>query len=81
MKYTSIRREIGLHVDKVAGLIDELANMGTVLPNDLTNMLHVASIDAPELKAVIAAIKTLADDKADWQPVYNLLIEEHRDIN
>lgn len=44
-------------------------------------MIFVASIDSPVLKAVIAAIKTLAGEKADWRHVFDRLIEEHREIN
>lgn len=67
--FTSISNYIGLHVAKITGLIDEFANMGTVLPTELEITLLVASILAPELQAKGEAIENLADDKADWKIV------------
>lgn len=78
--FTSVNEDIGLYIDKIARRIDDLANVETFLPKEVRIMLFLPSIEAPELQAVIAAIKTLADDKADWEVVLSYLLEEYRDI-
>lgn len=40
----------------------------------------IASIEVPELGAVVAAIKTLADEDVKWETVSERLIEEGRGL-
>lgn len=80
IRYLSMRRDISLHIDQMSAIIDQLSSMGTQLPKELTVSLLMASIEVPELSSVIAAIKTISDDKMEWEAVASRLLEEQREF-
>lgn len=80
VRHSSVKHDIILYIDKMSGLVDLFSNMGTALPKEQTVSLLFLSIDVPELKAVTAAIKTLADDKVQWESVASRLIKEHMEL-
>lgn len=61
LKYTTTRDDIDKHIDKLAGIIEELCSMGTTFDYLLAIGILVASIDVPELNPATAAIKTLSN--------------------
>lgn len=76
IRYTTLRDDIGKHIDKVAGIIEQLQNMGSKFDNALSIGLLVASIDVHELQPAVAAIKTLSEKDVNWETVSARLIEE-----
>jgi len=81
LRYMSVNKDMSTHVDKMAGILEQLAAMDTRIQDELAVALLVASIEAPELEAVTAAIKTLSDDTATWDDVTQRLIEEQRGLH
>lgn len=55
--------------------------MNTPIPKELQIALLVSSIRAPELFAVTAAVKTLADEAMTWEKVCARLIEEQQALH
>lgn len=80
VRYKSVRKDVSHHVDKMAGIVEELNHMGMSLDKTLTVGILVASIEAPELRPVATAIKTLAEDNLEWESVTGRLIEEWKNI-
>lgn len=76
VKFTNAREDISKHVDRLAGLLEQLRSMNTPLPDSLAIGILVASIEVSELTPVTAAIKTLADKDLNWEEVSSRLIEE-----
>lgn len=77
LKYDNIRKNIGAHIDQMAGVIEQLDGMQTKIPDELAIAMLIAPIHVPELVPVAAAVKALSDDKATWDNVSARLIEEH----
>lgn len=75
-KFVSVDDDIARHIDRLAGLLEQLQGMGTKLDKTLQIGILVASIQVPELAPVTAAIKTLAEDDLKWDAVSSRLIEE-----
>lgn len=80
LRYPSMRRDISFHIDQMSELIDRMRSKGTQLPEEPTVSLLMASVEAPELSSVTAAIKTLADEKLEWEAVANRLLEKEREF-
>lgn len=78
MKYDTIKRNIGTHIDQMAAVLEQLEGMNTPIPQELSIAMLVASIQAPELTAVTAAVKTLSDEVMTWEKVFARLLEEHQ---
>ena len=78
LKYTSLRDDVGKHIDKLAGIIEQLRSMGTNFDDSLAIGILVASIEVPELGPATAAIKTLADKDVKWEDVCARLIDESK---
>lgn len=67
VRYKSPCKDIAKHIDKMAAIVEELRNMDMKLDNTLTVGILVASIKAPELAPVVAAIITLAENDLKWE--------------
>lgn len=80
LKYGNLRDDISKHIDRMAGLLEQLRSMNTVLDDALAIGILVASIEVSELSAVTAAIKTLAEKDLVWEDVSSRLIEECKSI-
>ena len=80
IRYKNVRKDIAKHVDKMSGIVSELKGMKMNLEDTLTVGVLVASIEAPELSAVAAAIKTLAEDDLKWENVAARFIEEWKNL-
>lgn len=80
LRYSSMKMDIGTHIDQMAGILEQLDSMNTPISSELCIALLIASISVPELAPVTAAVKTLADDVATWDTVTARLIEEHQSI-
>ena len=74
-RYKTVRQDMAKHVDRMAGIIEELKNMGLTLDATLTVGLLLESVEASELTAVAAAIKTQAETELKWESVTARLIE------
>lgn len=79
-RFTNLNADMSAHVDKMAGLIEQLRSMGTTFDDSLAIGMLVASIEVSELFAVTASIKTLSADSVNWEQVSNRLIEETKTI-
>ena len=80
LRYDSLSKDIGGHIDKMAGIVEQLADMDTSIPDELAIALLIASINVFEMAPIAAAIKTMPDDSADWGSVTTRLIEEQHSI-
>lgn len=76
IRYTNIREDMARHVDKIAGIVEQLRSMGTVLEDSLIIGILLASIDVVQLHPATAAIKTLSETHTTWEDVSSRLIEE-----
>ena len=76
MRYTNIRDDMSVHIDKMAGLVEQLRSMGTTMDDTLAIGILVSSIEVTELLAVTASIKTLAESDINWEAVSSRFIEE-----
>lgn len=81
VRYTSVRDDMSKHIDRLAGLVEQLNNMGSQLPEDLTVGILVASIEVTALMPVTASIKTLSDENLKWEDVSSRLIEEVKSLS
>lgn len=63
LRYVSLKENIGIHIDKIEALIEQLKNIRTTIEDVLAVGIHVASIDVQQFLQVTAAIKTLSEDK------------------
>lgn len=75
MRYTSIRDDMSKHVDSLAGLVEQLANIGAPLDSTLAVRILVASVHVDTLMPVTGYIKTPADKDLNWKDVSARLIE------
>jgi len=66
LRYSSLKKDMGTHVDQISGLLEQLEVVATRISNELAVALLVSSMDVPELRTVTAAFKTLADESATW---------------
>lgn len=80
IRYNSIREDMDKHIDKLAGIIEQLRSMGSTFDDALAIGILVASITVSELMPATAAIKTLADKDIKWEEVSSRLIEEVKNI-
>lgn len=80
LRYDNILKDMGEHVDKMAGILEKLEGMDTSLPEEFSIALLISSIAVPELIPMTAALKKLSDDDAKWDDVSSRLIEEHQSI-
>lgn len=76
VRYSSLKESMPRHVDKIAALVEQLRSMGTTLDEPLVIGILIASLTVDELKPASAAIKTLSDEKLQWEDVTARLIEE-----
>ena len=76
MKYYNIKDDLSDHIDRMAGLLDQLKSMGNELADSLAIGILVASIEVHQLHAVTAAIKTLAEKDIKWEEITSRLLEE-----
>lgn len=75
-RYTDPKAELAKQIDGLAALLKQLRSMDAKMDDSLAVEIFVKSIDMPDLKAVVAASKTLADADATWETVTERLIEE-----
>ena len=80
LRYTSIKDDMDKHIDKMAGLIEQLRAMGSIFDDALAIGILVASIDVSELLPATAAIKTLSDKEVKWEDVSSRLIDEAKNL-
>ena len=80
LKYRSVRSDISKHIDKMAALLEKLQAMKASVEDTLAVGILLASIEVEEMGPVVAAIKTLSEDKVTWDAVAERLIEEARAI-
>ena len=80
LRYESIRKDLGAHVDRMDGIFEKLDDMQTSIPGELRIAILIASIDASELIPMTAALKTLSDDEANWEDVSARLIDEQKTL-
>ena len=80
IRYNSLREDIDKHIDKLAGIIEQLRSMGSTFDDALAIGILVASISVPELMPATAAIKTLADRDIKWEDISSRLIEEVKNL-
>ncbi|PXF39675.1 Copia protein [Gracilariopsis chorda] len=80
MRYSSIKSDVGKHIDRMKGILEKLESMNTSIPEELSIALLISSIDAEELIPVTAALKTLSDRSATWETVSARLLEEQQAI-
>lgn len=81
LQYTSPSKDISKHVDRLAGLLDQVRAMKTSIDDTFAIGILVASIKAPALGPTIAAIKTVSGNELTWDGVAQRLIEEWRDLD
>ena len=62
LRYSSLRSDITKHVDRMASINEQLAAMKTIMDESLKVGILIASIETDEVRPVVAAIKTLADE-------------------
>lgn len=80
VRYSTLRDDIDKHIDKMAGLIEQLRSMGSTFDEALAIGILVASITVPDLLPATAAIKTLTEKDATWELVSGRLIEEVKNL-
>lgn len=80
-RYCSLNEDMSVHVDRMAGLLEQLKSRGMTIDDSLAIGILVASIDVPELMPVTASIKTLAEADVKWEEVANRLIEDSKSIS
>lgn len=61
IRYRSVQEDMAKHVDRMAGLLEQLRSMSTMLDDSLAIAIIFASIEMAELLPITAAITTLAD--------------------
>ena len=76
MRFTSLTDDLSGHIDRMAGLLEQLFSMGSGVADSLAISILVASIEVPLLQPVTAAIKTLAESNINWEDLTNLPFEE-----
>lgn len=64
VRFPSSKADIAKHIDGMAALLEQLRCMEAKMDDSLEVGILIASIDVPDLKPVVAAIKTLADSVA-----------------
>lgn len=80
LRYDTTKRSVAKHIDQMAGTLEQLQGMNTPIPDELCIALLIASIQAPEMFPITAALKTLTDENATWEKVTARLIEEHQTL-
>lgn len=76
IRYTNLGEDLSHHIDRMAGLLDQLKSLGNYLDDALSIRILVDSIEVSELQAVTAAIKTQAETDIKWEEVTGRLLEE-----
>ena len=80
IRYTNPRTDITKHIDRMGSIVEQLQAMQASMDESLKVGILIASIEVPEMRAVVAAIKTLADKDVMWDVVSERLIEEWRGL-
>ena len=80
IRYTNPRSDITKHIDRMGSIVEQLQAMQASMDESLKVGILIASIEVPEMRAVVAAIKTLADQDVKWDTVAERLIEEWRGL-
>ena len=78
MRYDNLKRSMGVHIDQMAGLLEQLHSMNTPIPDELSIALLISSLHVEELAPISAAVKTLSDADVTWEKVTARLLEEHQ---
>ena len=76
IRYTNPRNDITKHIDRMAAIVEQLEAMQASMHESLAVGILIASIEVHGMRAVVAAIKTLADVDVKWDTVVERLIEE-----
>eukprot|EP00737_Agarophyton_chilense_P000933 gb/GEZJ01001039.1/.p1 GENE.gb/GEZJ01001039.1/~~gb/GEZJ01001039.1/.p1 ORF type:complete len:312 (-),score=43.94 gb/GEZJ01001039.1/:3064-3999(-) len=79
-KDNNIHDGLGAYIDRMRSMMSKLEATNMSLSEQLQIGLLVASIEAPELSAVCAAIKTLCDDQTTWETITTRLLDENRTL-
>ena len=80
LRYVDLNKDIGTHIDRMAGILEQLASMNTAIPDELSIALLISSIHVNEMAPMAAAVKTMSDESATWDKVTTRLIEEHHSL-
>lgn len=80
VRFSNPKAGIEKHIDAMAALLEQLKAMNAKMDDSLAVGILIASIDVPDLKPVVAAIKTLSDSVATWETVSERLIDEWRGL-
>lgn len=76
IRYTSLLEDLSKHIDRLAGLVEQLRGMFTVLYDSLAIGILVVSIEVSQLFPATAAINTLGDADLNCKDVSSGLIKE-----
>lgn len=76
LRYSSIKQDLRSHIDKISALIEQLRGMKNTVEDDLAVAILITTVDSPHLLPTRAAIKTLSNDKLNWNDVTARLLEE-----
>lgn len=72
----NLNKDFAKHIDKMAGIVEELENIRMRLDTTLTVGILVASVNIVEHAPFAAAIKKLAKSEVKWESAAGRLIEE-----
>lgn len=61
IRYTNLKDEFSNHIDRMAGLLEQLKIMGNEIANCLPIGNLVASIEVPQLQTVTGVFQTLTE--------------------
>ena len=67
--------DMGEYIDRYTGLLDRLESMSAKVPEELAIIMFLHSMNG-KFEAIIAAIRTMGDDKLTWDDVTARLLEE-----
>lgn len=80
LHYEDRSKDIAVHIDRLAGLIDHLHGMSLPMDDTMAIGILIASIKVQKLAPVVAAIKTIPDKDMKWDTVAARLIEDWKDL-
>ena len=78
--YTDRQEDISAHIDRMAGLVDQIKGMNLPIDETMSIGILIASIKVSKLAPVVAAIKTIPDKDMKWDNVATRLIEDWKDL-
>lgn len=73
--YSSVKIDIKKHIDLMAAILEQLKSMKAIMDDTVQVGTLIAYIDVPDLNAMTAAIKTLAEEDIKWEIFTEKLIE------